>query len=92
MANRHRVCSEGDLAEICFLAVLWLERTRDRVPLDWAGTQNNLGAALSTLGERESGTGHLEEAVNAFREVLLEFTRDRTPRDWAQTQYNLGNV
>src|SRR6476620_5027709 len=26
----------------------------ERVPLDWAGTQNNLGAALGTLGARES--------------------------------------
>ena len=30
-------------------------RTRERVPLDWAETQNNLGNALSRLGERESG-------------------------------------
>jgi hypothetical protein len=28
---------------------------RERVPLDWAATQNNLGAALHTLGGRESG-------------------------------------
>ena len=32
------------------------ERTRDRVPLDWAMTQNNLGTALKRLGERENGT------------------------------------
>src|SRR5262249_44634378 len=31
-------------------------RTRERVPLQWAKTQNNLGNALSNLGERESGT------------------------------------
>ena len=37
--------------------------TRDRAPLDWAATQNNLGIALSTLGKREAGTAHLEEAV-----------------------------
>jgi hypothetical protein len=37
------------------------ERTRDRVPLDWAQTQNNLGIALWTLGERESGTRRLED-------------------------------
>ena len=36
------------------------------MPLDWAVTQNNLGDALRTLGERESGTGRLEEAVAAF--------------------------
>jgi len=29
------------------------ERTRERVPLDWAATQNNLGAALANLGERD---------------------------------------
>ena len=42
------------------------ERTRERVPLDWAMTQNNLGTALMRLGERESGTARLEEAVAAF--------------------------
>ena len=26
------------------------EWTRDRVPLNWATTQNNLGTALATLG------------------------------------------
>ena len=44
--------------------------TRARVPLDWAATQNNLGIALRTLGERESGTARLEEAVAAYREAL----------------------
>src|SRR5690242_21327641 len=29
------------------------ERTRERVPLDWAITQSNLGKALQILGERE---------------------------------------
>ena len=33
------------------------ERTRDRVPLDWAMTQNNLGTALETLGERDGAAG-----------------------------------
>jgi hypothetical protein len=35
------------------------------VPLQWATTQNNLGNALTTHGERESGTVRLEEAVAA---------------------------
>ena len=33
------------------------EYPRDRVPLQWAGRQNNLGRVL---GERESTTGRLE--------------------------------
>ena len=49
------------------------ERTRDRVPLQWAMTQNNLGAALETLGARESGTAQLEAAVAAYRAALEVF-------------------
>jgi tetratricopeptide (TPR) repeat protein len=65
---------------------------RERVPLDWAGTQNNLGNVLATLGKRESGTRRLEEAVSAFREALEERIRERVPLEWAQTQNNLGNA
>jgi tetratricopeptide (TPR) repeat protein len=65
---------------------------RARVPLDWAATQNNLGNALLTLGERESGTARLEEAVAAYREALQEQTRERVPLDWAMTEMNLGNA
>ena len=43
-----------------FRAVL-TQFTRDRVSLDWATTQHNLGLALAWLGERESGTAHLTE-------------------------------
>ena len=35
-------------------------------------TQNNLGAALKTLGERESGTVRLHEAVTAYRDRFPE--------------------
>jgi tetratricopeptide (TPR) repeat protein len=64
--------------------------TRARVPLDWAQTQNNLGIALERLGERESGTARLEEAVSAYRDALKENTRERAPLKWAGTQMNLG--
>jgi tetratricopeptide (TPR) repeat protein len=60
------------------------------VPLEWAKIQNNLGNALRALGERESGTARLEEAVSAYREALEERTRARTPLEWAQTQNNLA--
>lgn len=68
------------------------ERTRERVPLDWALTQHNLGTALETLGQRESGTRRLEEAVAAYRAALEERTRARVPLDWAATQNNLGTA
>ena len=68
------------------------ERTREKVPLQWAMTQNNLGNALHRLGERESGTGRLEEAIAAYREALQERTRERVPLEWAMTQNNLGSA
>jgi tetratricopeptide (TPR) repeat protein len=42
------------------------QRPRERVPLDWAMTQNNLGNALWTLGARESGTARLKEAKSCI--------------------------
>jgi tetratricopeptide (TPR) repeat protein len=63
---------------------------RSERPLDWATTQNDLGIALRTLGERESGTARLEEAVVAFRDVLEERTGERVPLQRAETQNSLG--
>lgn len=65
------------------------ETTRERVPLQWAFIQNNLGGALRVLGERESGTMRLEEAVTAYREALQEQTRARMPLQWAMNQRGL---
>src|SRR5262245_11018451 len=64
--------------------------SRTERPLDWAGTQNNLGLALWQLGERESGTAKLEEAAAVYREALKEWTRERVPLGWARAQNNLG--
>jgi tetratricopeptide (TPR) repeat protein len=68
------------------------ERTRERVPLDWAMAQMNLGTALRTLGEREGSTDRLHAAVAANTEALKEYTRERVPLDWAATQNNLGTA
>jgi tetratricopeptide (TPR) repeat protein len=46
-----------------------LEKPRERMPLDWATTQNNLGNALQSLGERESGTVRIEEALEVVTGV-----------------------
>ena len=63
--------------------------TRQRTPLQWAATQNNLGVALGALGGRGDDAA-LPQAVAAYRAALEERTRDRTPLDWAMTQNNLG--
>ena len=46
-------------------------------------TQMNLGNALRTLGQRESGTGRLEEAVAAW-EACLEVITSVWPPDWVR--------
>jgi hypothetical protein len=53
-------------------------------------TEDDFGNALRILGERESGTGRLEEAVAVFREALKERTRERVPIDWAMSFGNQG--
>ncbi|MGH6864503.1 MAG: hypothetical protein ACRECN_09625 [Methylocella sp.] len=60
------------------------------MPLQWARTQMNLGVALATLGERESGTARLTEAVAAYRDTLQENTRERVPLQWAMSTGNQG--
>ena len=57
------------------------ELTRERVPLDWATTQSDLGLALAILGERESGTARLEAAVAAW-EACLSVTEAVWPAEW----------
>ena len=54
--------------------------------------QGALGIALATLGERESGTARLEQAVEASRAALKELTRERVPLEWATTQNTLGGA
>jgi tetratricopeptide (TPR) repeat protein/pimeloyl-ACP methyl ester carboxylesterase len=71
--------------EIARLAVTAARDAQER-----GAALNDLGNALTTLGERESGTARLEGAVAAYRAALLETTRERVPLAWAMTQNNLG--
>lgn len=58
--------------------------TRERAPLDWAATQNNLGNALAMVGQRESGTEHLEDAVTAW-DACLSVTVTAWPPEWVES-------
>jgi hypothetical protein len=66
-----------------------------RVPLQWARTQMSLGVVLSVLGERETGTARLSEAVTAWNLCLTVGDSGwpqeraglvRTARDQAQAE------
>ena len=62
------------------------------MPLDWAGTQNNLGSALVTLGELESGTERFEQAVVAYRASLEVFSDEGSPKYRAIAESNLART
>jgi tetratricopeptide (TPR) repeat protein len=49
------------------------EQTRERTPLEWAIVQQNLGAALSWLGQQEGKPERLEGAIEAYRSALELF-------------------
>jgi tetratricopeptide (TPR) repeat protein len=76
--------------EVCGRALA--EYQRSEFPLEWGMTQSNLGLVLERLGERESGTARLEEAVVAYRAALEELTRDHLPLDWERTQNHLASA
>ena len=75
-----------DLRVSIALARLLVDRAGDS---DETGAAlNDLGNALQILGERDSDTDRLEQAVEAYQQALKERTRDRVPLDRAMTQYN----
>ena len=57
---------------------------------DWAATQNNLGNALLALGQREVGTGRLEDAVIAFRAALEVYAGERAALEQADRDSKRG--
>jgi tetratricopeptide (TPR) repeat protein len=62
----------------------------ERAPLDYAMTQNNLGAAYRNLAEIEDREGNLRLAIAAYEAALEHYTPERAPLDYAMTQNNLG--
>ena len=55
------------------------EYTRERCRWSGRRPRTTWAPCFRALGERESGTGRLEEAVTAYREALKEYTRERVP-------------
>ena len=59
------------------LAELW---PRNAFPRDWAVTQINLGNALETLGERESGTAREKSVAGGLSEYPLSTHSGGSPQ------------
>jgi tetratricopeptide (TPR) repeat protein len=53
---------------------------------------SDLGRALTVLGDRETGTNRLLEAIAAHGAALLERDRHRVPLEWAESQHNRGTA
>ena len=70
------------------LLAIW---TRERHPIQWAGTQNNLGNVLQSLGEQDDGVELTRRAIEAFRSALEVRTEELFPVEWANTKNNLGS-
>ena len=68
------------------------ERTRERNPLDWALTQNNLGKTLFILGEQEDNRRLLEQASTAYLSALEVIGTAGPGRYRDVVQSNLGEV
>ncbi len=68
-------------------------RVREKLPLEWAATQQNLGIVLQWRGRRVAGEQALKllgEAATACRRALEVENARQTAAEWASTQVNPG--
>ena len=79
------------LAEEAYLRALG-ERTPERVPIEWAASQNNLGNALVALGERTGSRHLLEQARDAYLSALEVLNVSDAPRYRDTVQRSLDEV
>lgn len=67
------------------------EQTHEGTSIEWASSQNNLGNALRTIGERDSiQICWADEAVSAYRAALTERVRERRTLQRAKSAMNLA--
>ena len=64
--------------------------TPEDFPMQYAMTQNNLGATYSILAEVEDKAENCNKAIHAFQETLEFYTLKDFPMQYAATQNNLG--
>lgn len=64
----------------------------DYSPIDYAGTENNLGKAYRKLAELEEKPKNCRLAIAAFQEALKVSTFDQFPIPYAKTQIGLGTA
>jgi tetratricopeptide (TPR) repeat protein len=65
-------------------------RSRERVPAEWASTQEGVANAFLVLGKQKYGVVWLREAVTICRSLSEVQSHEKNPEDWARTKNNLG--
>ena len=83
---------EDSLKQVVEKLGILLDSGEITAPLHRAGLRATYGRAFFALGERESRTARIEEAVTSYREALQEFTPENAPLNWAEIQNDLGNA
>ena len=66
--------------------------SKDKEPVDWARTQNNLGNVLATKGDQAQDPQLWQQAQAAYVAALEVWTEDTQPFEWARAQVNMGTV
>jgi len=66
--------------------------TLEKLPLDYAGAQNNLGVIWRALAEIQDKAHNCNMAIKAYQEALKVYVLGKFPIDYAMTQYNMGIV
>ncbi len=79
------------LAIVAYEAALTVY-TRERFPVQYGMTQNNLGNAYGILAQVEDKAANSRKAITAYKAALTVYTRERFPMDYGMTQNNLGNA
>ena len=75
----------------CFMKALEVRR-REAVPGLWAASQNNLGAALFSLGKATGDNSLLQRAASSFRGAMEVYREAGSTNNVHVLQKNIGRV
>ncbi|HEX6374587.1 MAG TPA: tetratricopeptide repeat protein [Allosphingosinicella sp.] len=64
---------------------------REKYPVEWADTMNDLGFALHNLGHMLDSRSTLEDSLTAYREAIKVYEEVRQPGKVADTLINVAN-
>ncbi|MGB5612942.1 MAG: hypothetical protein WBM67_09840, partial [Sedimenticolaceae bacterium] len=73
----------------CFNHAL-AEFDQEKLPMEWAATQNNRATAQQALGRQLDNSKLLKASTDAYTNALLVWSRKETPEEWASAMHQLG--